>query len=427
MTNSFKFIAGFFLALLVAGGLVVTMSVQAQEKIPPPNYCVSEEDCEKASTTKEPLKWKAVPECKDSENKGICVPAGSITLNVPVLNTEQVSNYEDYIQILFRFLLGGAGVVAVSMLVVGGYLYITSAGNQSRISRGKEFIVDALIGLVLVFGSVVLLQFINTRLVDSPDVAFTRVAPKGYSGIVFCSVQSPPGTKCGQTTTQDGVPCISRGDSLEVVAGGQGSDCVGGHCLPTKFGGYNNLVAYKCYQNNLPDLILACNSAPIDACELVNEKIEANEERPEDVCGKTRSECAYAEQKLKCYLGTVQTDCNFCKYGGNYPIIGKALQPITGWFQDDTYLYCQDGVAVPWSTDDTWLPGSRDEAGAICCYSSSANLYFRESNYFYLTAKWYGEYFNCYFNEAEYNTFKPNQPMPLGTCHAKKEERTNDR
>jgi hypothetical protein len=42
------------------------------------------------------------------------------------------------------------GVVAVIMFIVGGFRYITSAGDSSKVSSAKNTLVYAIIGLVVV-------------------------------------------------------------------------------------------------------------------------------------------------------------------------------------------------------------------------------------------------------------------------------------
>jgi hypothetical protein len=58
--------------------------------------------------------------------------------------------------------LGGLAVLI--SLVFGGFLYLTSAGNPSRLSEAKDRIFSALIGLVLLFSIFLILNTINPEL-----------------------------------------------------------------------------------------------------------------------------------------------------------------------------------------------------------------------------------------------------------------------
>ncbi len=62
--------------------------------------------------------------------------------------------------ILFIF----AGAVAVAFIILGGYRYVTSQGNQDLVEKAKKTILYAVIGLILVFVSASLFDFIATQL-----------------------------------------------------------------------------------------------------------------------------------------------------------------------------------------------------------------------------------------------------------------------
>ena len=48
-----------------------------------------------------------------------------------------------------NWLLGFVGLVAVLMIIYGGFLYLTSAGDDSRAENGKKTLSYALIGLAV--------------------------------------------------------------------------------------------------------------------------------------------------------------------------------------------------------------------------------------------------------------------------------------
>ncbi len=48
-----------------------------------------------------------------------------------------------------RFVAGLIAVLAVLMIIVGGIMYIASAGDSSRADKAKGIIVSAIIGLVI--------------------------------------------------------------------------------------------------------------------------------------------------------------------------------------------------------------------------------------------------------------------------------------
>ena len=40
--------------------------------------------------------------------------------------------------------------LSVLFIVIGGFMYMTSAGNEERVEKGKETVTNALVGLVIV-------------------------------------------------------------------------------------------------------------------------------------------------------------------------------------------------------------------------------------------------------------------------------------
>lgn len=56
---------------------------------------------------------------------------------------------------IYKFGIGLIGGVALISIIVGGYFILTSKGNPEQLSRGKGYIMYAVIGLLLaVFGFV---------------------------------------------------------------------------------------------------------------------------------------------------------------------------------------------------------------------------------------------------------------------------------
>ncbi|MBX4186860.1 MAG: pilin [Candidatus Doudnabacteria bacterium] len=62
--------------------------------------------------------------------------------------------------------LGLSVLLALLMMVLGGYYIMTAAGNAEQATKGKEFITSALIGVVIIFTAYLLLNQINPDLVN---------------------------------------------------------------------------------------------------------------------------------------------------------------------------------------------------------------------------------------------------------------------
>jgi len=53
-----------------------------------------------------------------------------------------------------------SAVVAVIMLVVAGYLFITSAGDADKVEKATKTVSAAIIGMVIVFVAKILVQYV---------------------------------------------------------------------------------------------------------------------------------------------------------------------------------------------------------------------------------------------------------------------------
>ncbi|MBU2101514.1 pilin, partial [Patescibacteria group bacterium] len=60
--------------------------------------------------------------------------------------------------------------LALAIIIYGGVSYAASAGNPSRISEAKKWITSAFLGLGLLFGSYLILGFINPNLTRIEDI-----------------------------------------------------------------------------------------------------------------------------------------------------------------------------------------------------------------------------------------------------------------
>lgn len=69
-----------------------------------------------------------------------------------------------YIVAIYKYGIILAAVLTTVMIMVGGFLWLMSGGSSNRVSKAKEFITNALMGLLLALFSYMLLYTINPRL-----------------------------------------------------------------------------------------------------------------------------------------------------------------------------------------------------------------------------------------------------------------------
>lgn len=65
---------------------------------------------------------------------------------------------------VLNFLLGIVGVLAIIMMVVGGIMYLTSAGDEDRIDNAKKIITYSILGVAISLASLVIVRQIASLL-----------------------------------------------------------------------------------------------------------------------------------------------------------------------------------------------------------------------------------------------------------------------
>ena len=85
---------------------------------------------------------------------------GGFAQAVIVYNPIKAENVPDLVNTIVRGVLGVVGAITLFMFVYGGLMWMTSGGVSSRIERGRNTLVWATIGLLVIFSSYAILHFI---------------------------------------------------------------------------------------------------------------------------------------------------------------------------------------------------------------------------------------------------------------------------
>lgn len=100
-------------------------------------------------------------------------------------NKTEVSGLSDYLSWLFTFALAAAAFLAVLQIVIGGLQIISGGASETARSNAKKRIQDALWGLLLAFGAVLILETISPGQFTNLNLSITPVtikAPAPSSG-----------------------------------------------------------------------------------------------------------------------------------------------------------------------------------------------------------------------------------------------------
>ena len=68
---------------------------------------------------------------------------------------------------IINVMLSVLGVIFFVLLVYGGFLWMTSQGNEDKVKKAKTLITDAVIGLIIILAAYAISSFVITSLVEA--------------------------------------------------------------------------------------------------------------------------------------------------------------------------------------------------------------------------------------------------------------------
>lgn len=69
-------------------------------------------------------------------------------------------NLQDLIVKGLNWLIGASAILCVVMLIVAGFMYMTSGGNEDKTQKATKTLTNAIVGLVICFVAVMLVNFV---------------------------------------------------------------------------------------------------------------------------------------------------------------------------------------------------------------------------------------------------------------------------
>lgn len=104
---------------------------------------------------------------------GICPPGSKNpgATNIAACNIDPVHNNDDLISDVNKIInvvIGVLGVVAVAVVIYGGFLFLTAQGDPGKIKKGKDSITWGIIGLVIALLSWSIINFVLSTAMSAP-------------------------------------------------------------------------------------------------------------------------------------------------------------------------------------------------------------------------------------------------------------------
>jgi len=183
MFKKIKAAAIFFVISLILFPQVLLAEGSMDSKVPELNpLCFTQDECIKARQQRASESNITIGEdeakggfvadegdCKgktsDDKQWGKCLAGGQTVTEISIGGKSKFKDVGDYIATVYNYVLGIASIIAVVMIIIAGIQWVVSAGNSETISSAKKRITGALVGLVLAYGSYLILNTINPNLV----------------------------------------------------------------------------------------------------------------------------------------------------------------------------------------------------------------------------------------------------------------------
>ncbi len=80
------------------------------------------------------------------------------------------TNLLDWLGGVINIAVGLAALVCVGILIYSGYLYITAAGDENKVSTATKSLTYAIVGLVICFIAVILVRFVLNTILGQTGV-----------------------------------------------------------------------------------------------------------------------------------------------------------------------------------------------------------------------------------------------------------------
>ncbi|HQA63804.1 MAG TPA: hypothetical protein PK085_01705, partial [bacterium] len=74
------------------------------------------------------------------------------------------NNLIETIARIVQVILGFLGILAVLLILYAGFIWMTAAGDPAKIDKAKKIIINAVIGLIIIFSAFAIVSFIINQL-----------------------------------------------------------------------------------------------------------------------------------------------------------------------------------------------------------------------------------------------------------------------
>lgn len=111
---------------------------------------------------------------------------------------QATSTSEQFLAYVYHLLIAISGFVALGVIIYGGIIWLTSGGSPAKVAEARERILTGFVGLIILFGSYLILYTINPRLtILSVGIPEPKELEAKIAGVYLCNKECSKGNiKC---------------------------------------------------------------------------------------------------------------------------------------------------------------------------------------------------------------------------------------
>jgi len=111
---------------------------------------------------------------------------------VPCTNNCQICHLVQLLVNIMQLILGSIGSLTLVMFIIGGFWGLISAGRKGYVEKGKTTIINAIIGLIIVFLSYSIITFTIMALTGATSEGDIRLFGSPWSELIDCPIGTIP-------------------------------------------------------------------------------------------------------------------------------------------------------------------------------------------------------------------------------------------
>lgn len=107
--------------------------------------------------------------CAESSMADILMSAGETGAG---FSTATGLSLSEYIGSIIQYILSFLGVIFICLIIYGGFLWMTAAGDSEQITKAKDIITSSIIGLVIILAAYTIVFYISYSLFQTVGIAY---------------------------------------------------------------------------------------------------------------------------------------------------------------------------------------------------------------------------------------------------------------